>query len=443
LGARSNPRKNAGYVLPPEIKPLQAGDRILVQKYLYELFPPKRWDVVVFKNPELATQNFIKRLIGLPGEEVWIVDGDIFTRPNLAEGSSAWQIERKPARTQNSLWRPIFSSEFAPIQPEVDGLRWFKPPWEGAGWESGSRQVYRCETDVETSLAWNSRDWPVWDWVPYNEWPRNNGSITNLPRYPVGDVRLRAGIEPDGSGLEAIAMVQTRGHEFRAVLEDDRIALEMRQMAPASSGDLEWIELEAESWDGFAPGFVTSVEFWHVDQSLALVIDGDRLLEASYEWNPSDRLRYATGRDAQQHAARQRGTPSLGEDSTYDPVKPTISWTFRGSALSMHRVGLDRDLYYEPVHAPGMGPGLGTHPNKTARLGPDHYFVLGDNSPSSKDGRLWSTVDRSVRQQIDAAVGVVPRKLMLGKAFFVYFPAPHMLGGRIPIPDFGHMRFIR
>ncbi|HBS27851.1 MAG TPA: signal peptidase I, partial [Phycisphaerales bacterium] len=67
-----------GFITTPEVKPLRAGDRILVQKYLYELFPPERWDVVVFKNPESATQNFIKRLVGLPNEQVWLADGDVF-----------------------------------------------------------------------------------------------------------------------------------------------------------------------------------------------------------------------------------------------------------------------------------------------------------------------------------------------------------------------------
>ena len=46
-------------------KPIRAGDRILVQKYLYEIFEPKPFDVIVFKNPQLSTQNYNKRLVGL------------------------------------------------------------------------------------------------------------------------------------------------------------------------------------------------------------------------------------------------------------------------------------------------------------------------------------------------------------------------------------------
>ena len=49
------------------------GDRILVLKCIYQFFEPKRWDVIVFKNPLDPTENYIKRLIGLPGETVQVV----------------------------------------------------------------------------------------------------------------------------------------------------------------------------------------------------------------------------------------------------------------------------------------------------------------------------------------------------------------------------------
>jgi hypothetical protein len=41
-------------------------------------------------------------------------------------------------------------------------------------------------------------------------------------------------------------------------------------------------------------------------------------------------------------------------------------------------------------------------------------------------------------------IGLVPRKLMMGRAFFVYFPAPYgVRPGKLPfIPNFGDMRFI-
>ena len=42
---------------------------------------PRRWDVVVFHYPEKPETNYIKRLVGLPGEELRINHGDIQARP--------------------------------------------------------------------------------------------------------------------------------------------------------------------------------------------------------------------------------------------------------------------------------------------------------------------------------------------------------------------------
>ena len=74
------------------------GDRILVSKFNYEFSEPKRWDVIVFKFPGNAKQNYIKRLIGLPNETVWVRHGDIYIGPNLKgeEAAEVFQVARKP-----------------------------------------------------------------------------------------------------------------------------------------------------------------------------------------------------------------------------------------------------------------------------------------------------------------------------------------------------------
>jgi signal peptidase I len=98
-------------------------------KYLYSVYDPKRFDVVVFKNPSDPTINYIKRLVGLPGDEIAIVDGDIFVRtPSAGEphdGTSwkqtDWRTASKPKLAQRSMWQPIFSSEYTPVKPALIG----------------------------------------------------------------------------------------------------------------------------------------------------------------------------------------------------------------------------------------------------------------------------------------------------------------------------------
>src|SRR5262245_1765067 len=57
-----------------------SGDRIIVSKFSYEMGDPQRWDVIVFKFPGEATVNYIKRLIGLPGETIQIGGGNVYAK---------------------------------------------------------------------------------------------------------------------------------------------------------------------------------------------------------------------------------------------------------------------------------------------------------------------------------------------------------------------------
>ena len=79
------------------------GDRVLVHKWFYTLFDPKRFDVIVFKDPTDSSRNYIKRLVGLPGEEVWLADGDVFTR-RADRPETGFMIRRKPLHVQRALW---------------------------------------------------------------------------------------------------------------------------------------------------------------------------------------------------------------------------------------------------------------------------------------------------------------------------------------------------
>jgi len=64
---------------------LQTGEYVIVNKLAYKLGDPKVGDVVVFKFPRNPEQEYIKRIIGLPGDEVKIVRGRVFVNGELLE----------------------------------------------------------------------------------------------------------------------------------------------------------------------------------------------------------------------------------------------------------------------------------------------------------------------------------------------------------------------
>ena len=85
------------YIPSSSMEPsLLVGDRLFVSKYTYgyskHSFPfspnifsgriffnqPKRGDVIVFKTPADNRTDYIKRLIGMPGDSIQFIDGNIY-----------------------------------------------------------------------------------------------------------------------------------------------------------------------------------------------------------------------------------------------------------------------------------------------------------------------------------------------------------------------------
>ena len=57
---------------------VQPGDRLIVNRLSYLFDDPKRGDIVMFVNPDDECKNYLKRVIGLPGEKLEIRGGFIY-----------------------------------------------------------------------------------------------------------------------------------------------------------------------------------------------------------------------------------------------------------------------------------------------------------------------------------------------------------------------------
>lgn len=69
------PVKVEGTSMMPRI---QDQERIFINKFVYQIEDIERGDVIVFRYPYDQTKSYIKRVIGLPGDEVAVVSGDVF-----------------------------------------------------------------------------------------------------------------------------------------------------------------------------------------------------------------------------------------------------------------------------------------------------------------------------------------------------------------------------
>ncbi len=421
----------------------RVGDRILVTKFLWPFQQPKRWDVVVFKNPCDPVGDatyYIKRLAGLPGERWCIADGDVFTGP-LDGDPAQLRIQRKPQHVQRAVLQPVWDSDFAPI--DANALRqrmrgpWSGPPLRGDGWDISDPRVFVWSKPTGARLEWVNTELPLDDWNAYNS------TRPEIPYFAVSDLRVAAHVAPASSGLFGTTLsIGTRGHTMRFEVASSGITLSVVQN---ESGEVRATTTApcVLPDDGF------EVECWHIDQQLVVFVDGDEVASLEYEWNPEERIVASHyGRTLDQY---------LQNPNAQRPVPTTLTWEFKGGPVALRRIRVDRDLYYRPaflnpgdqysMNGPPL-PGLAFGVDVTAPsvVGEGEFVMLGDNSGASRDSRLWGRPHPLVVDQLNVSSPfVVPEALMIGKAWCVYFPSPLRLspGGTPFIPDFGQFRFIR
>ncbi len=434
---------NCGYKVPPEDATgprVFYGDRILVLKYLYLLKDPQRWDVVVFKSPAdpKYAQNFIKRLVGLPGESLMVLDGDVYKAPpGAAAVAQAFQVQTKPRFVQDALWRVIYDNDYHPRalpRPSDPELRTptgqWKQPWtprpDSKGWDLGSDppngRVFRFSNDsgggaIYFDPAANPGQRAFTDWLAYDIDDDSRLRATN----PVGDLKLQFFYQRTAGDGPLRLRLTKLGETFTARIAPGQISLRR--------GDAEQ-PVGAPVAMSLSSSRPVKIEFMNVDYRVSLWIDGKEILATTPQDYQPDVARLLQAYD-------QKETAPL----------PAVEIAAEKQSCALSHISLWRDIYYTNVDA-RRNPLTWASPYKFPRniisLGPDEFFVLGDNSLISGDARYWTGNIVLPNEQLNVQSGRVPGRFMLGKALFVYWPAgyPPFSGAPGIVPNFGDMRFI-
>lgn len=87
---------------------IRRGDRLIVDRTAYTFRNPRRWEVIVFRSPEVARQLCVKRVVGLPGETVRLADGNVWIDGHLIDNPRNLKFNIRPGdRPQQATndWR--------------------------------------------------------------------------------------------------------------------------------------------------------------------------------------------------------------------------------------------------------------------------------------------------------------------------------------------------
>ncbi len=366
---------------PPVKRTVFKGDQIFVQKCIYQFTEPKRWDVIVFKNPTEPKINYIKRCIGLPGEKIEIIDGDVF-----ANGI----IQRKPEKVQEELWMVIYDNDYQPINPSVkqfNGHTW-KQPFEKVGtskWNlnADGPRVFALDADSQTVQR-----------IQYNDKQGNNFQAAyafddpGLIRYmPVcSDLMVRYYMDMQ-AGSAAGAQIKKYGIAYEGWVEADG-TMRILRLTPggspivAAEGQCNLEDLSQ----------ITRFRFATVDHQVVLECGDSKLIH-------------------------DLGT-GINDAGTNRQIAPQLQILGKGKIRLTH-IGLFRDIHYiteNPIFQFQQGS-----EQKPMILKEDEYFACGDNSPASADSRLWNEPGLGNNGHTYPQ-GVVPKDYLVGKAMVVHWP---------------------
>ena len=420
--------------------PSFSGDRILVDKFAYDFASPRRWDVAVFKYPEEAKTNYIKRLVGLPGETLSISGGDIWT----ARDAGPPAIARKPTDRLRAMLQLVHDSRH--VSPALVAAGW-PTAWtnwsqDGGGWTTddlGRSFGVTLAADDSATLRYRhlipSPDtWQavasgadvsgaatpqlVGDFQPYN--------ADSLGPHWVGDLAVEVDLESRGTaGSVTLDLVEAGAvHRCTIDLADGTATIRSDGLGDAAPRAATRVRGRG-SW---------TLLFANVDDALTLFVDGRPVTFTG------DTRRERTLEEALEERPVTEGGRPGGPVDDLSPAGVTAT----AADVRLARLRLHRDVYY--VASGELMAMTGRAPEERVLsfvIGPDEYFMLGDNSSASKDSRAWDKVH------------AVHRSLMVGRALVVFWP--HMIPAswsvplrfrgqevRLPSwPNFARMTFVR
>ncbi len=484
------------------------GDRILVMMFPYDLpflpgsGPPERWDVVVFRYPEEPEVSYIKRLVGLPEETIRISHGDVYVKK---KGSQSFVLARKPLRHQTATQINVYDDRHQP-RAFAERSEWRRWQPDGAGWKLVDPGKSRYQVDLAGAISEPGRGRPgddgksryqvdlaagppEWAELRYRnlvpdpeQWqavladeplPRGPRStlITDFYSYntsssvdptnprdePHGD--QDAWIQPHWVGdltLEANIEVQQVSSGGSIRLEIIEAGVAHRCTIDLDSGIAVFTRGDSELGRADSPlkgAGRHQIQFANVDDRVSLIVDGRPVGGDGFEYNVNEPAPIPTEKDLAPVALAARNASIVASDLV---VKRDIYYTQNPGRIDYALLWDDRyprtpvevfDFLADPARLANL-PKVGS---REFEIGSDRYFMLGDNSPRSKDSRGWG-LDDSAWDSGDRKSHEVPRQLVTGKAFYVYWPHGVPVGADLRItrdirpffrPYFERMKWIR